>query len=70
MPIVASMGGIAGSQTLMLDIREIALEQFSAKNARWLLIKELAVGSINSLIWAAVVGAVAGVWFQSPTSLG
>jgi magnesium transporter len=65
MPIVASMGGIAGSQTLTLAIRGIALGQLSAKNARWLLIKELAVGSINSLIWAAVVAVVAGAWFHS-----
>ena len=65
MPIVASMGGIAGSQTLTLAIRGIALGQLSAKNARALLIKELAVGSLNSLIWAVVVALVAGVWFHS-----
>ena len=65
MPIVASMGGIAGSQTLTLAIRGIALGQLSAKNARWLLVKELAVGAINGLVWAAVVGVVAGIWFQS-----
>lgn len=65
MPIVASMGGIAGSQTLTLAVRGIALGQLSGKNARHLLIKELAVGSLNSLIWAAVVAAIAGVWFSS-----
>ena len=65
MPIVASMGGIAGSQTLTLAIRGIALGQLSAKNARALLVKELAVGSLNSLIWAVVVALVAGVWFHS-----
>ena len=65
MPIVASMGGIAGSQTLTLAIRGIALGQLSSKNARALLIKELAVGSLNSLIWAAVVAVIAGVWFNS-----
>jgi magnesium transporter len=65
MPIVASMGGIAGSQTLTLAIRGIALGQLSGKNARALLIKELAVGSLNSLIWAVVVALVAGVWFHS-----
>jgi magnesium transporter len=65
MPIVASMGGIAGSQTLTLAIRGLALGQLSTTNARSLLLKELAVGLLNSLIWAAVVALVAGVWFDS-----
>jgi magnesium transporter len=65
MPIVASMGGIAGSQTLTLAIRGIALGQLSAKNARALLIKELAVSSLNSMIWALVVALIAGLWFHS-----
>ncbi|MCB1787810.1 MAG: magnesium transporter [Gammaproteobacteria bacterium] len=65
MPIVASMGGIAGSQTLTLAIRGIALGQLGSSNARALLVKELAVGTLNSLIWAVVVAAIAGVWFQS-----
>lgn len=65
MPIVASMGGIAGSQTLTLAIRGIALGQLGANNARALLLKELAVGTLNSLIWAAVVALIAGVWFSS-----
>ncbi len=64
MPIVASMGGIAGTQTLTLAIRGIALGQLSANNSRWLVIKELAVGGINSIIWAVVVGVIAGIWFQ------
>jgi magnesium transporter len=65
MPIVASMGGIAGSQTLTLAIRGIALGQLSSGNARALLTKELAVGTLNSLIWAIVVAVIAGVWFSS-----
>lgn len=65
MPIVASMGGIAGSQTLTLTIRGIALGQLSGKNARTLVMKELAVGAINGLIWALVVALVAGFWFKS-----
>jgi magnesium transporter len=64
MPIVASMGGIAGTQTLTLAIRGIALGQLSGKNSRSLVIKELAVGGINSIIWAVVVGIIAGVWFH------
>ena len=65
MPIVASMGGIAGSQTLTLAIRGIALGQLTGKNARHLLFKELAVGALNGIIWAVVVGAIAGVWFDN-----
>ncbi|MGV6826543.1 MAG: magnesium transporter [bacterium] len=65
MPIVASMGGVAGSQTLTLAIRGIALGQLSSQNARSLLAKELAVGLINSLIWALVVAVIAGAWFDS-----
>ncbi len=64
MPIVASMGGIAGSQTLTLTIRGIALGQLNAGNSRWLIVKELAVGAINSLIWALVVAAIALIWLD------
>jgi len=64
MPIVASMGGIAGSQTLTLTIRGLALGQLSSRNTRWLLLKELAVGSINSMIWAILVAAIAWLWFD------
>ena len=63
MPIVASMGGIAGTQTVTLIIRGIALGQVEWVNARWLLWKEIAVGGLNGLIWAAVVGAVTIVWY-------
>lgn len=65
MPIVASMGGVSGTQTLTLVIRGIALGQIGGTNARRLLAKELAVGALNGLIWALVVAAVTGVWFQS-----
>jgi len=65
MPVVASMGGIAGTQTLTLAIRGIALGQLSAKNMRWLLAKEMAVSLINSAIWAVVVALVAYAWFGS-----
>jgi len=63
MPIVASMGGIAGTQTVTLIIRGLALGQVEWANARWLLFKEIAVGGLNGLIWAVVVGAVTTVWF-------
>ena len=65
MPVVASMGGIAGTQTLTLAIRGIALGQLSISNIRWLLVKELLVSLINSAIWALVVALVAFLWFGS-----
>jgi magnesium transporter len=63
MPVVASMGGIAGTQTLTIVIRALALEQIGPANARSLLHKELAVAWLNAALWAAVVGTVAGLWF-------
>ncbi|OUS01787.1 magnesium transporter [Gammaproteobacteria bacterium 42_54_T18] len=69
MPIVASMGGIAGNQTLTLVIRGMALGQVGASNARWLLSRETIVGFINGSIWSVVVGGVASYWFND-TSLG
>jgi magnesium transporter len=65
MPIVASMGGIAGTQTVTLIIRGLALGQVQWANARWLLFKEIAVGGLNGIIWAIVVGAVTIVWFDT-----
>ena len=64
MPIVASMGGIAGGQTLTLTIRGLALGQVSGSNTRWLMTKELAVGALNGLLWSIVVAAVAVIWFD------
>ncbi|MCV6638000.1 magnesium transporter [Candidatus Albibeggiatoa sp. nov. NOAA] len=65
MPIVASMGGIAGSQTLTVVIRGMALGQVSATNAPWLLRKEIAVGILNGCLWALVVAGLAVLWFKS-----
>lgn len=65
MPIVASMGGIAGSQTLIIVIRGLALGQIGSSNARWLMNKELAVTALNGLVWALVVALIAGFWFQN-----
>jgi magnesium transporter len=63
MPIVASMGGIAGTQTVTLIIRGIALGQVHDANARWLFFKELAVGTLNGIAWATVVGLATWAWF-------
>ena len=65
MPIVASMGGIAGSQTLTLVIRGMALGRIGAANAFRILVRELAVGAMNGLLWALVVAVVAMLWFQN-----
>ncbi len=65
MPIVASMGGIAGSQTLTLVIRGIALGNISSANSKSLLIKEVSVGLLNSLLWASVIGVLSTYWFNN-----
>ncbi|MEY3037438.1 magnesium transporter [Marinobacterium sp. LSUCC0821] len=67
MPIVASMGGIAGSQTLTLVIRGQALGHIERHNIGWLFNREMVVSLINGIIWAAVVAAVSMLWFQDTT---
>ena len=69
MPVVASMGGIAGSQTLTLVIRAMALGQISTRNTRKLIFKEVLVGLVNGAGWALVIAIVASFWFAS-SSLG
>ena len=64
MPIVASMGGIAGTQTMTLVIRGMALGQIGKSNTRWIFFKEVAVGFLNGVIWALVVAAITVVWFK------
>ena len=64
MPIVASMGGVAGTQTLTIVVRGLAIGHIKAHNQRWLIIRELAVGVINALMWAAVVAIAAALWFD------
>lgn len=65
MPIVASMGGIAGSQTLTLAIRGLALGQISRTNSRWLLRKEIGIAALNGVLWSLVVALLAVLWFGS-----
>ena len=64
MPIVASMGGVAGTQTLTIVVRGLAIGHIKTHNQRWLIIRELAVGVINALMWAAVVAIAAALWFD------
>ena len=63
-PVVASMGGIAGSQTLTLVIRGLALGQIGRSNSKLLLLKELAVGVLNGITWAVIVALVVVLWFK------
>lgn len=64
MNVVASMGGIAGSQTLTLVIRGLALDQVSKSNRSWLISKEVIVGLLNGIGWAIVIAAIAVFWFD------
>ena len=64
MPVVASMGGIAGSQTLTVVIRGMAMGQIGGSNRLWLLNKELWVGAINGIIWAIIMAFIAQLWFH------
>ncbi len=63
MNVVASMGGIAGSQTITLMIRGMALGQVSRSNRKWIFNKEVLVSLINGALWALVVAAIAIAWF-------
>ncbi len=62
MTIVPSMGGIAGTQTLTLMVRAIAMGQIGESNARWLIFKELSVGILNGLLWAIVIATLVALW--------
>lgn len=64
MPVVASMGGIAGSQTLTLIVRGLALGHISMANMKPLLFKELKVAILNGILWSLVIGLVTGYWFN------
>jgi magnesium transporter len=66
MPIVASMGGIAGSQVLTLVIRGEALGHLSGSNFRWLFNRELIVAGINGVLWAIVIAIITFAWFRDP----
>jgi magnesium transporter len=64
MPVVPSMGGVAGSQSLTIITRAIALGQIDRTNAERILRKELMVGVLNGLAWASVVAVATYIWFQ------
>jgi magnesium transporter len=63
MPVVTSMGGVAGTQSMTLVVRGLALEQVHRGNRWFLLRREVGVALINSLAWALVVGWVSYAWY-------
>lgn len=65
MPIVPSMGGVAGTQTLTIITRAMALGQIEKSNALNILRKEISVALINGIVWALVVSVVTLVWFDN-----
>jgi magnesium transporter len=67
MPVVASMGGIAGTQSLTILIRAMAMGQINDRNQVWLIGRESLIGLINGILWAAVVAITASLWFEDYT---
>jgi magnesium transporter len=64
MPIIASVGGNTGNQTIALFVRGLALDQIKGGNTRFLLRKELSIGLINGALWGAVLGLVAALFYE------
>ena len=67
MPIVASMGGVAATQTLTIVLRGLTLEQINSSNLKWLFKRELAVSILNGLILSILVGITTYLWFNEIT---
>jgi magnesium transporter len=66
MPIVASMGGNAGTQTMTVAVRALAMKELTRTNTLRVIGKELLVGGFNGILFAALTGGVAWIWFGSP----
>jgi magnesium transporter len=66
MPIVASMGGNAGTQTMTVAVRALATRELSSANAWRIIRRELWVGVLNGLSFALIMGLIAGAWFHVP----
>ncbi|MEO8316234.1 MAG: magnesium transporter [Pseudomonadota bacterium] len=62
MPIVAGMGGNAGTQTVTLIIRALALGQVQWRDARWLVLREMGVGALNGLVMSVILAAITVAW--------
>ena len=67
MPIVASMGGVAATQTLTIVLRGLTLEQINSSNIKWLFKRELAVSILNGIVLSILVGVITYAWFQDWT---
>jgi magnesium transporter len=67
MPIVASMGGVAATQTLTIVLRGLTLEQINSSNIKWLFKRELAVSILNGIVLSILVGLITYLWFQDLT---
>lgn len=67
MPVVASMGGIAGTQTLILVTRGIATGRVTTSNLKVLMSKEAAIGVLNGILWSVVIGLATYLWFADLT---
>ncbi|MTH94837.1 magnesium transporter [Roseibium sp. RKSG952] len=65
MPIVASMGGNAGTQTMTVAVRGIATQELSARNLVRVLNREVLVSFVNGIVLAVLIGAASWIWFQS-----
>ncbi|MBZ9820473.1 magnesium transporter [Mesorhizobium sp. CA4] len=66
MPIVAGMGGNAGSQTMTVTVRALATRDLDIYNAARIIRRELGVGFVNGVVFAVLIGMVAGFWFRDP----
>ena len=64
MPIVASMGGVAGTQTLTIMIRGLTLQQINQSNLKWLYKREVAVSIVNGILLSVLVGGITYFWFD------
>ena len=67
MPIVASMGGVAATQTLTIVLRGLTLEQINSSNLSWLFKRELAVAILNGFVLAILIGISTLIWFNDMT---
>lgn len=65
MPIVASMGGNAGTQTMTVTVRALATRDLDIYNAGRIILREATVGGLNGIIFALLIGVVSAVWFQN-----
>ncbi len=64
MPIVASMGGNAGTQTLTVVVRQLTLGDISSSDAKRIIFKEVSISLLNGLLFAIIIGVIASLWFD------